>query len=88
MDPDLACRELVELVTDYLEDALPAGERERFEAHLAECEACEAYVEQVRATIRLAGRAAALDAPPETAALLAMFRGYRRALERTRPPGD
>jgi anti-sigma factor RsiW len=80
VDPDLACRELVELVTDYLEDALPAAERERFEAHLAECEACDTYVEQVRATIRLAGRAAALEERPETAALLAMFRDYRRAL--------
>ena len=80
VDPDLACRELVELVTDYLEDALPPGERERFEAHLAECDACDAYVEQVRATIRLAGRAAALEEPRETAALLEMFRGYRRAL--------
>ena len=80
VDPDLACRELVELVTDYLEDALPTAERERFEAHLADCEGCDAYVEQVRATIRLAGRAAALEEPLETAALLEMFRGYRRAL--------
>jgi anti-sigma factor RsiW len=77
---DLTCRELVELVTDYLEDALPAAERERFEAHLGECQACDAYVEQVRATIRLAGRAASLEEPPETAFLLAMFRDYRRAV--------
>jgi len=80
VDPDLACRELVELVTDYLEDALPAAERERFEAHLAECDACDVYVEQVRATIRLLGRAAALEVRPETAALLAMFRDFRRAV--------
>ena len=80
VDPDLACRELVELVTDYLEGALPATERERFEAHLAECEGCDAYVEQVRATIRLAGRAAALEEPGETAALLELFRGFRRGL--------
>ena len=80
VDPDLACRELVELVSDYLENALPATERERFEAHLAECEGCDAYVEQVRATIRLAGRAAALEERPETAALLAMFRDFRRAV--------
>jgi anti-sigma factor RsiW len=80
VDPDLACRELVELVTDYLEDALPAAERERFEAHLADCEACGAYVEQVRVTIRLAGRAAALEEPAETAELLAMFRDFRRAV--------
>ena len=80
VDPDLACRELVELVTDYLEDALPAAERERFEAHLADCEGCDAYVEQVRATIGLAERAAALEEPGATAALLELFRGYRRAL--------
>jgi anti-sigma factor RsiW len=80
VDPDLACRELVELVTDYLEDALPADVRERFEAHLAECDACDAYVEQVRTTIRLAGRAAALEEPGETTALLEMFRDFRRAL--------
>ena len=80
VDPDLACRELVELVTDYLEDALPSGERERLEAHLAECDACDAYVEQVRTTIRLVGRAAALEQPRETAALLSMFRDFRRAV--------
>jgi anti-sigma factor RsiW len=80
VDPDLACRELVELVTEYLEDALCAEERERFEAHLAECEACDAYVEQIRATIRLAGRAAALEQGPDTAALLVLFRDFRRSL--------
>ena len=80
VDPDLACRELVELVSDFLEDALPATERERFEAHLAECEGCDAYVEQVRATIRLAGRAAALEEPGGTAALLELFRDFRRAV--------
>jgi len=80
VDPDLACRELVELVTDYLENALSATERERFEAHLADCEGCDAYVEQVRATIRLAGRAAALEEPPETATLLLMFREFRRSV--------
>jgi hypothetical protein len=43
-DP-LVCREFVELVTDYLEGALPDGERIRFEAHLAECHGCTGYLE-------------------------------------------
>ena len=43
-ETELTCRELVELVTDYLEDRLPAHERARFEAHLGECAACAAYV--------------------------------------------
>jgi anti-sigma factor RsiW len=74
---DLTCRELVELVTEYLEDVLPADERERFEAHLADCEGCEAYVEQIRATIDLSARIRALDAQPEMAALLQAFRDFR-----------
>ena len=78
VDAGLTCRELVELVTDYVEGALPAAERERFEAHMAACEGCEAYVEQVRSTIRLTGRTRALERRPEIAALLAMFRDFRR----------
>ena len=54
--PELPCRQLVELVTDYLEDRLPPQERARFEAHLADCEYCEAYLEQIRQTIRVLGR--------------------------------
>jgi anti-sigma factor RsiW len=49
--PSLTCQELVELVTDYLEDALPAADRERFEAHLDGCPGCRAYLSQVRATL-------------------------------------
>jgi anti-sigma factor RsiW len=49
----MTCQELVELVTDYLEDALTPEERERFEAHLDDCPGCRAYVEQMRVTIRL-----------------------------------
>ena len=76
---DLTCRELVELVTDYLEDALSPVERARFEAHVARCEGCDRYVEQVRATVGLTRRTRALEQRPEIAALLAAFRGYRRS---------
>ena len=53
---DLPCRELVELVTDYLEGALPESERRRFDAHLAECDACALYVRQLRVTVETVGR--------------------------------
>ena len=56
--PALTCRELVEIVTDYLEGALPPDERSRFEQHLAGCEGCAAYLDQFRETIRLTGRLA------------------------------
>lgn len=52
----LSCRELVEIITDYLEGALPEGDRARFEAHLATCEGCRTYLEQMRLTIQVVGR--------------------------------
>jgi anti-sigma factor RsiW len=52
---ELTCKELVELVTDYLEGALPARERARFEEHLVDCPGCETYLEQMRQTIRVLG---------------------------------
>ncbi len=51
--PELTCKALVELVTEYLEKTLPAAERVRFDAHLAICPGCRAYLEQMRRTIAL-----------------------------------
>ena len=55
MTAELVCQEFVELVTDYLEDALPRRERRRVEAHLRDCEGCSAYLEQFRLTVRALG---------------------------------
>jgi anti-sigma factor RsiW len=52
---ELACKELVELVTEYLEDTLPSAERARFDAHLKKCDGCHTYLEQMRQTIRALG---------------------------------
>ena len=51
----LTCKEVVEIVTDYLEGALSPEDRERFDAHFAVCDGCTPYVEQMRETIRLTG---------------------------------
>jgi anti-sigma factor RsiW len=75
---DLSCQELVELVTDYLEDALPPAERARFDAHLAECPGCELYVEQMRTTIALAGASSDIESKPEVSGLLEAFRDWKR----------
>jgi anti-sigma factor RsiW len=75
---DLACNELVELVTDYLEEALPEPERGRFEAHLATCEGCANYLAQMKATIRITGTLREDGVPPPVMdRLLEAFRGYR-----------
>jgi anti-sigma factor RsiW len=78
--PSPTCSELVELVTEYLEDALSAWDRSRFEGHLAGCEDCTAYVAQVRRTIALIGRVAEV-APDEAtcAELVGHFRRRHRA---------
>jgi anti-sigma factor RsiW len=52
----VTCREMVELVTAYLEGHLPTEQRGRFEEHLAICEGCQAYVEEMRDTLRALGR--------------------------------
>ena len=77
-DDELSCREVVELVTDYLEIRLPAAGRRRFEEHLAGCDGCTTYVEQLRATVRLLGRVGddALDATLRDR-LVEAFRGSR-----------
>jgi anti-sigma factor RsiW len=78
-DPaDLPCAELVELVTDYLDDALPGDWRARIEDHLAICEGCRRVVAQWQVVIRLGGRVADTDVqavdPALRRYLLAAFR--------------
>jgi anti-sigma factor RsiW len=73
----MSCQELVELVTDYLEDALPDDERERFEQHLADCGNCQIYLEQIRVTIELSGSLTAESISPEAQdELLRAFRDW------------
>lgn len=69
------CREVVELVTGYLEGRMAPGDRERFEMHLVICDPCVTYLEQMRLTVVAAG---ALDEPPmsdeQRDSLVAAFR--------------
>ena len=51
----LTCREMVRLITDYLEEALPVDERLRFEQHIAICDGCTAYLDQMRELRRVSG---------------------------------
>ena len=77
---EMTCRELVELVTDYLEETLPGQDRKRLKAHLAECPYCEEYIAQMRRTVAALGKL-----PPEPIdpareqVLLEAFRGWRSA---------
>jgi anti-sigma factor RsiW len=75
---EMACRELVAVVTDYLEGTLPEVDRRRLERHLAECRYCAKYVTQMRATVGALGGLGAESIAPETRReLLEAFRGWR-----------
>jgi anti-sigma factor RsiW len=75
---EIVCRELVELVTPYLEDALPPDERALVDQHLANCDGCEAYVQQMRVTIRAIGHVSEEAITSKTRAdVLAIFRRWR-----------
>jgi len=76
----MSCNELVEVITDYLEGALPGGEVSRFEAHLAGCEGCQTYLEQMRQTIDALGHLPRESLTPEAERrFLAAFRDWRAA---------
>jgi hypothetical protein len=75
---EMACNELVAVITEYLEGALPAADRRRFEAHLDDCPFWTTYVEQMRATVGcLSDLADDTLSPDARADVLEAFRGWR-----------
>ena len=80
LDRELACRDVVELVTAYLKHALAPEDRARFEEHLVFCDGCSTYLEQMRETITTTGRLGPVTLPPELEQrLLEAFRGWSPA---------
>jgi len=76
---ELTCREVVELVTDYLEMTLLPEEEIRFEEHVASCPGCTAYIEQIRLTIDRLHMLSAEPVFPETKEeLLRIFQEWKR----------
>lgn len=75
----LTCRELTELVTDYLEGRLSIGQRLRFEVHIGLCGDCRGYLRQMKQTIRALGRLPETPVPPEGLdELLQRFRDWKK----------
>jgi anti-sigma factor RsiW len=79
------CREFVEFLHEYLLGNLPAGERDEFERHLAECPWCVAYLDSYRKTVQLeqAAFAATADAPPPDDAPEELIQAILRARRRS-----
>ena len=76
-DEDMTCKELVELVTAYLDDAMDVDARAKFDHHLVMCDGCRNYLEQFRVTIRTVGRIEDDDLEPAFRdRLLEAFRNF------------
>jgi anti-sigma factor RsiW len=73
-DP-LVCREFVELVTSYLEGTLPEHHRARMDAHLAECDGCAGYLEDMRRVVGSLHETP--EPPPDEATRDALLRAFR-----------
>ena len=78
-DRPMTCQELSEIVTDYLEGAMPLRDRVRFDLHVAVCPECRRYLEQMKTTIEASGHIPPEPIPPEIEArLLERFRDWKR----------
>lgn len=80
MNTEFSCQEMIEVVTDYLDDALPADERQRFERHLSYCAGCTTYLDQIRVTIEQTGRVPGEESLPPALReeIVAQFRAWKR----------
>ena len=76
---ELNCQEVVELVTDYLEQALLPEKRAQFEKHIESCPGCDTYLEQVQQTIMMLRKLSEQQSFPETKQdLLELFRNWKQ----------
>ena len=76
----MTCKELTELITDYLEGRLSIWDRMMFQMHVGMCRHCREYLRQMKTTVRTVGALPAEAPPPEvTDALLARFKDWKKA---------
>jgi anti-sigma factor (TIGR02949 family) len=80
MNTEFSCQEMIEVVTNYLDDALPSDEQERFERHLSYCAGCSTYVDQIRETIRQTGTVPREESLPPALReeIVAQFRNWKQ----------
>ena len=80
MNTEFSCQEMIEVVTNYLDDALPPEEQQRFERHLSYCAGCNTYVDQIRETIRQTSMVPSEESLPPALReeIVAQFRNWKR----------
>jgi anti-sigma factor (TIGR02949 family) len=77
---EFSCQEMIEVVTNYLDDALPPDDQQRFERHLSYCAGCSTYVDQMRETIRQTSMVPREESLPPSLReeIVAQFRTWKR----------
>ena len=81
-EAEITCKEVTELITDYLEQRLPPAERTRFEQHLSVCPGCVAYLDQMRITVKTLGSVPPLEIPESIkSGLLQAFRSWKNEVD-------
>jgi predicted anti-sigma-YlaC factor YlaD len=77
---EFSCQEMIEVITDYLEDALPSDDQQRYERHISYCAGCRAYLDQMRETIRQTGMVPREESLPPALReeIVAQFRSWKR----------
>ena len=80
MTNEFTCQEMTEVVTDYLDEALPSDDQQRFDRHLTYCAGCRTYTEQIRETIKQTGMIPREESLPDALReeIAAQFRSRRR----------
>ena len=71
---------MIEVVTNYLDEALPSEDQQRFERHLSYCAGCATYFAQMLETIRQTGKVSREESLPPTLReeIVAQFRTWKR----------
>ncbi|MGB0910097.1 MAG: zf-HC2 domain-containing protein [Nitrospirales bacterium] len=76
---NLSCQGVSEIVTEYLEGAMPWSTRIRFHMHLGLCSACRNYLQQMKYTVQTLGKIPAEPISPQVRdALLKRFKDWKK----------
>ena len=81
MNTEYSCQEMIEVVTNYLDDALPLDDQQRYERHISYCAGCRTYLEQMRETIKQTGQLPREQTIPPALRerIVAQFRTWKRS---------
>jgi len=69
----MTCHDVIDVLADYLDQALTPEDAAALERHLAGCEPCRAYLATYRRTRALGAQAARLEMPDEMKTRLRQF---------------